>query len=205
MQKEQGFTLIEVLTAIALAAILMTLGAAAFRQYWLVQSLHGGAQETQALFRGLQSRVTSESHPLVYGARMPVGGSQIVGLVKYDPAGGGGGVPTCVQYATDSLNSGSMSAAAQLTFPDVTYSASNPSGFGFVESAETTFCRTSGNLTTPSGGTVTSPSVATTDQYVWFYARGTATAGRVQVVVPVLPDRSRVVQVAGLTARVTAP
>ncbi len=205
MDEEKGFTLIEILTTLALAAIVLTLGASAFRSYWLVRSLEGGAQETQALFRSLQTRVTSESHPLVYGARMPVSGSQTIGLVKYDPAGGAGGVPTCVQYGTAKLNATGMTAAAQLTFPDTTYSPTNVSGFGFVESTETTFCRTSGNLTSDSGGTVTSPPVATNDQYVWFYARGTATPGRVQVVVPALPGRAKTAEVAGLTARVTTP
>lgn len=205
MQNERGFTLIEVLTAIALAAILLALGASSFRNYWLVRSLNGGAQETQALFRSLQTRVTSESHPLVYGARMPVAGSQTVGLVKYNPAGGAGGVPTCVQYGTAKLNATGMSVAAQLTFPDTTYSPTNVSGFGFVASTETNFCRTTGNLTSETGGTVTSPAVATSDQYVWFYARGTATPGRAQVVVPALAGRSRTVEVAGLTARVTTP
>ena len=84
MRREEGFTLIEVLTAIVIAAILMTLVATALRGYWLTRSLHDGAEEIVTGLRHLQERSVSDSHPLVYGAWFKVGSSDW-GSVRFDP------------------------------------------------------------------------------------------------------------------------
>jgi prepilin-type N-terminal cleavage/methylation domain-containing protein len=191
MKDQRGISLIEMLAVMALASIMLTLGAGAMRNYWFVRSLQGGAEEAQNLMRRLQSQVTSESHPRVYGLRF-TSGSGIVGLVRYESG-------NCAQPRTTTLGgSGFGSAGAQATFPNTSYSLTQtgPSNFGFWAGGadpsvvpETAACRTQ-------------LSGASTDQFVWFYARGTATPGRMQITVPALPGRSRTIEVRQLTGRV---
>lgn len=88
MHREDGFTLVEMLAAMALSAILLTLGASALRTYWHNRSLHGAQEQAVTQLRQLQTRVMSESHPLVYGARFTPGTSSW-STVEYQPAAGG--------------------------------------------------------------------------------------------------------------------
>ena len=60
---EAGFTLVELLVAISLALILLSLSAIAFRTFWLTQGLHGAANDVRSQLRQLQQRAESESHP----------------------------------------------------------------------------------------------------------------------------------------------
>lgn len=88
MHREDGFTLVEVLVAMVLSAILLTLSAGALRNYWHNRSLHGAQDQAVTQLRQLQARVMSESHPLVYGARFTPGSSSW-STVEYQPAAGG--------------------------------------------------------------------------------------------------------------------
>src|SRR5918992_1460535 len=80
----EGFTLLEVLVTMVVLAILMTLTGGALCPFWFVQSLEGGQDSILTDLRGLQQRVTSETFPVVYGARFTAGGSRWQN-VKYDP------------------------------------------------------------------------------------------------------------------------
>jgi hypothetical protein len=82
------------------------------------------------------------------------------GVIKYDPAGGGVGTPACTQIRTGSFDAGVFNATVEITAPS------------FAASAEQTFCKTS--LKDANGVSITQPAG---DQYVFFYARGTATGG----------------------------
>lgn len=195
MKREEGFTLIEMMAVMVIAGIILTLGATALRTYWLTQSWTGAADEVVSQLRQQQARVTSESNPLVYGIRFPVAGSSTLGLVRYNP----GPPVTCEQYATATTNSGFGVGGAQVVFPDTSYPAP-PSGYGFQGSAETNFCAAS--ITLAGGGAVTSPPLSTSDEYAWFYARGTATPGRLTIRHTALPGKSISVTVEQLTGRV---
>jgi prepilin-type N-terminal cleavage/methylation domain-containing protein len=84
MSREEGFTLIEVLTAILISAILLTLGATALRGYWFGRALHDGAEQVVIELRNVQERSVSESHPLVYGGWFEVDSAEW-GVVRFDP------------------------------------------------------------------------------------------------------------------------
>lgn len=176
MRNEKGYTLIEVLVVLALGAILLTLSAGALRNFWFVQSLEGATSEVTTQLRRIQVRTTSESNPLVYGARFRFGSSEW-GVVRYDPNGG-----TCTEVETKSLDTGVFSAGARIS--------GNTSLTTFSTTNETTTCRTA--LSAPD------------DQFAFFYARGSATAGQVTVEQPQL-GRIRTVTVAAITGRVTRP
>lgn len=87
MKREEGFSLIELLTVVAIMAILFTLGAFAVRHFWFVRSLEGGKQEMITQLRQIQQRVGAASAPLVYGARFTVGSGEW-DLVEYDTSTG---------------------------------------------------------------------------------------------------------------------
>ena len=160
---QAGFSLIEMLAVIGLIGIVMALAMPSVREYWFVQSLHGARDDLVTEARALQSRVTAESHPAVFGIRFTnEGGWNSLGrwgLVKYQPPAAG--AATCVQYGEGSFDGGVFNATVEIR---------NPS-FTTTPTAEQTFCR--GNLRS-TGGT---PIPASTDQFLFFYARGTATGG----------------------------
>ncbi len=74
-RNESGFTLIELLAVLAITALLMTLGASAFRHYWFKRSLYGSQDLVMTEMRAMQENAVSESHPLVYGLRFELGSS----------------------------------------------------------------------------------------------------------------------------------
>lgn len=161
-----GFTLIEVLVVIAMMSVLLALGAQPLRNYWFKQSLHAARDVVMTEMEGAQSLVTSESHPLVYGVRFSdeagYNSEGRWGLVKYDPTNGPGGTATCTQYATGANDSGIFNAPVRIVA--AAFTPATPT-------TEQLFCRS--NLRTLSGA----PLSATTDEFLFFYARGTATEG----------------------------
>lgn len=85
--REQGFTLIEVLVAIVVMGIVLTLSASAFRTYWLGRSLDTAHGEVISQLQQAQTRTSAESNPWSYGARFRVGSSRW-DVVRYDTATG---------------------------------------------------------------------------------------------------------------------
>lgn len=81
-QEESGFTLIELMSVVALMAILMTLGAMALRRYWFVQALSGARQEIVSQLR-VQQEESRTSAPKVFGARFTEESSDW-NLIQYD-------------------------------------------------------------------------------------------------------------------------
>lgn len=189
---ERGFTFIEVLTAAALIAVLMALAMPAVRQFWFVQSLDAAEDQLISEMRGLQSRVTSESHPLVYGIRFTDSGNWNAtgkwGLVKYDPQGSATG-PTCRQFATGTFDPGAFGAVPSIVGPSFT--GSEPTG-------EQAFCR---QHLRDASGTIAIPAAG--DEFAFFYARGSATAGTLRLDHPNLdPTRDITLRVSALTGRI---
>jgi prepilin-type N-terminal cleavage/methylation domain-containing protein len=84
MHREDGVSLIELLTTLALASVLVAFSALALRHYWFVQSLEKASDQVVTELRAAQQRVNAESHPVVYGVRFDPG-SASWGLVQYDP------------------------------------------------------------------------------------------------------------------------
>ena len=179
--RSAGFTLIEVITASLMILVLTGLAYPPLRSYWFRESLNGAASEMVTEMRGLQSRITAESHPLVYGIRLSTAENMMAegrwGLVKYDPTGGTGGVPGCTQYATGSFDAGIFNATVSIVAPS------------FSASPEGVVCRASLG--------------SASDQFVFFYARGTATGGTLTLNQPSLGSSEDItLQVFPLTGRI---
>lgn len=169
---ESGFTLIEMLVTLMLVSILMTLGAMALRQFWFVRSLEGGRDATITTLRGIQQRVTSASNPLVFGARFAAGSSEW-DLIQFHRV-----TRACVPIRITDLD------------PDQEFDAGvrvSAAAFSdYIDDGEDITALCSEPDTTDIG---------------WFFARGSATPGRVTVTQPNL-NRSETICVAGLTGRV---
>ena len=171
---EGGFTLVELLVGMMMLVVLLGLGAFALRQFWLTHSLRGARTEVVTQLRQIQQRSVSESHPLVYGARFRVG-SPTFGIVKFNPNDTSTTTDdTCVEMSTVTLGSGVRVTAASFT----------------AASGITSLCRAQ-------------IAGASTDEFAFFYARGTATEGNLTVEVPALPDQPLSMGVTPITGRVS--
>lgn len=160
---QRGFSLIEVLTAVALIGILVTLSASSFRTYWLGRSLDSAQGEVKAQLQRTQEQAVSESQPFSFGVRFQVGSSRW-DVVRYNPTSS-----TCTVLAQKSLGNGVIVSSG---------------GFDPAASIATSTCP-------DEAGSI----------FVWYFARGTATAGTLTLRQPVL-DKERTIEVVGLTGKV---
>jgi prepilin-type N-terminal cleavage/methylation domain-containing protein len=111
MHREDGVSLIELLTTLALASVLVAFSALALRHYWFVQSLEKASDQVVTELRAAQQRVNAESHPVVYGVRFDPG-SATWGVVQYDPRKSSN---KCISVGTRSLEGAVEIKAAGFT------------------------------------------------------------------------------------------
>jgi prepilin-type N-terminal cleavage/methylation domain-containing protein len=170
---ERGFTLIEVLVAMALASILMTLGVFALRSYWINRSLEGARAEVGSTMRQLQQQSVSESHPLVFGVRVTPGSGPTTATEKW----------VSLKYNPNPVSGPKCKVLQEMTFSTNVY--------------------VSAAAFEPTGLDVSNCTAGSGHAFVWFYARGTATAGSLTLSHSEL-DRELDVTVSGLTSRIEA-
>jgi hypothetical protein len=164
------------MVVMAITSVLLTLGAFAVRNFWLVRSLSGGQDEIASQMRAVQSKVMAESNPLIYGIGF-VEGTNRWQIVRYNSSG----TPSCAGDGTRRFNAG-------VVISDVNFSTS------LAGSSVTTMrdvCRNNvaGMLTVPNDG------------FVFFLPRGMATSGTVTIRQPNL-GRTATVEVFALSGRV---
>jgi prepilin-type N-terminal cleavage/methylation domain-containing protein len=154
MRRDQGFTLIEILTTIAISAILLSLGATALRGYWFGRALHDGAEQVVSELRNAQERSVSESHPLVYGGWFDEGSAEW-GVVRFDPKDVSvPGDDECV------VVSGPNEFSAGVVVDEVAFEDASPQS------------------------SVCAPAVPDGAEIAFFFARGSASPGEVTLVQP---------------------
>lgn len=188
MKREDGFTLVELLAVIALTSILLTLGVAAIRFFWLGRSLYGERDQVFTNLRTLQQQVVSESNPLVFGAWFKVmtpatdDGSQQWGTFRYRPGTTSPSTPaSCTSTGTHRMDGGVQVSSVE--FGD------SLTGVTSIADVIAT-CRTQ------------VPSSAAANDFVLFLARGTATSGCVTLTQPRRDMEDLTVKVSSLTGRV---
>jgi hypothetical protein len=157
----------------ALLSILVTLGAGAFRHYWLLHSLDSAQGDVASQLRQLQARVASESHPLIFGARFTPGAGEWR-VIRYDQG----------SDRTSDSDDTCTAVGEGRSFGGVTFVGPPDSGF-----------------TTPPGVTLSKCGGNPADMFVIFYAKGTATGGTLTLHSTSL-DRTREIEVSSLTGRV---
>lgn len=170
MRRQEGFTLIEILVAIALASVILTLGASALRSFWLVRSLEGGADGAVTQLRELQESAVSETHPIVFGAHFDVGTSDWR-TVRYDPRLAPGS--QCSIAGTRRFDTGVLVQSAAFEADEAASAACIPLIPG-----------------------------STDTEFVFFFARGSATGGSLTLTHPSLGGRLKTVTVLPITGRV---
>ena len=169
-----GFTLIEVLVVLAITSLVLTLGAGAFRHYWFKRSLYGSQDLIVTEMRAMQEKAVSESHPLVYGLRFQEGSGRWAEVV-YNPK-------------DQSISSDDTCE----------YVGGEPA----VKTFEAGVVVETASFAAPPGLTPSICPAAATGDFVFFYAKGTATSGAVAFGQPSLSDEIGL-SVSALTGRVT--
>jgi prepilin-type N-terminal cleavage/methylation domain-containing protein len=87
---ERGTTLIELIAALALGAILIGLSFGAIRHFWRVNSLEGASGELTSQFRRLQQLAVTGDAGEVYGAVLDLGADSWE-AIRFKPTGPGAG------------------------------------------------------------------------------------------------------------------
>ncbi len=190
IRSEDGMTVVELLVVFIILGLLTTLGAAALRNFWYARALEAAQDDVVTQLRRLQQRTVAETHPLVYGARFPHGGPSATrrtwGIVRFN----GNNLATTADDTCTEIERRSFSAGVE-----VKPSSSPAEGTSFADDYVTRFCRD--RITGAQG----SPS---NDHFVFFFARGNATAGQVTIV-QTATGRTRLACVGGVTGRVSGP
>ena len=180
MERERGFSLIELMFVMALMAILTTMGAFAVRQFWFGRSLTGGQDQVATQLRTLQATAVGEGvSTRYYGAwfNTATATRSQWGTVRYDAVAN-----TCT-------STGAFTFDAGVVVDQVNFSNTGEGGI---------------SVTTPITTCQNLASIPDTADFVFFFSRGTATEStdNLRLNQPRLTGRSEEIRVLGLTARV---
>jgi type II secretory pathway pseudopilin PulG len=180
-RSEAGATLIEVIAALSLMAILITLGFGAIRHFWRVNSLDGASSELTTQFRRLQQEAVTGDSADVYGAVLNPGADRW-NAIRFSPKGPGSADDECDLVETRRLSGGLVGTefmGAGVTISSVEFESPEDGA------PETAACA----------------GIAVSGQTVFFYRRGNATGGYVDLYQDAA-NQTITVAVCSLTGRV---
>ena len=172
MSDERGFTVIELAVVSLLVLILLSLGAASIRHYWRVRSVQSAQDDLVAQMKQAQARSMAESHPLLYGLRLR--------------PGTGPGAASTWGFVRYDYNAQTCQELSSHLFEAGAYVSA--ASFTVLNPGPTEKCRAQ-------------ISGAASDQFVFLFARGSATAGTVTVKADGV-TKTRQVTVDGITGRI---
>lgn len=175
LSAQHGFTVIELLVALGLTAVLLGLSVAPLRTFWFTQSLKGTSDALVGELRKQQEDSVSQAHPLIFGVGFTTGANQMY-VYSFDPKLAGTADDTCTVTAK-SFDSGAFNASVLIDSLTITNDTSAP---------EYVKCQ----------------QAQAADRIMFFYARGTSNGGTVVLKQP-NTGKQRTVTVSGITGRVT--
>lgn len=111
MSHEGGFSMLELMIAIVIGAVMMSVAVLGTKSYYQVRALQGGQDQVVSQMRNAQQRAMSESYPNVYGVRFETGTNRW-GVVKVNATSG-----TCTVVYSYTFEGGTKVDAAGTTFP----------------------------------------------------------------------------------------
>ncbi len=145
---EGGFTMLELIIAIVIASVMMSVAVLATKRYMQVRALQGAQDQVVAQMRSAQQRAMSESYPNIYGVRFQTGTNNW-SVVKVVATTG-----VCSVVYSYTFDGGTTVASVGTSFP------SYPAATG----AWTTACQ---NAT---------PGNSANDQTIFFFPSGSSSA-----------------------------
>lgn len=111
--RENGFTIIELMVVAVIGAVLLGLGGAALRHYTRAKALESAHTTTVSQLRAVQQRSFTEGYPNAYGVRYLKNGTRW-DVVRYNATAG-----TCAVVESHLLTN-SVAIAPSTDFPDST-------------------------------------------------------------------------------------
>ncbi|MDQ3879029.1 MAG: type II secretion system GspH family protein [Actinomycetota bacterium] len=110
---ESGFSMLELMIAIVIGAVMMSVAVLGTKSYFQVRALQGGQDQVVSQMRNAQQRAMSESYPNVYGVRFQTGTNKW-SVVKVNAAAA---TPTCTVVYSYTFEGGTTVDALGTTFP----------------------------------------------------------------------------------------
>ena len=108
---ESGFSLLELMIAIAIGLTMMSIAVIATKRYYQVRALQGGQDQVVSQMRSAQQRAMSESYPNVYGVRFERGSNRW-SVVKVNATSG-----SCTVIYSYTFEGGTTVDSAGTSFP----------------------------------------------------------------------------------------
>ncbi|HVF52663.1 MAG TPA: prepilin-type N-terminal cleavage/methylation domain-containing protein [Actinomycetota bacterium] len=176
---EAGFTLVELMWTMVIFSILAGISMLAVRTYSLKQSLEQAQGDVVAQLNNVQARSVAQSNPIIFGIHFHEGSPNW----------------EMVRFSAGPSSSTSDDTCTASALPDL--------GAGVAFSSGTQFEAASFSIAgPPTNACMGQVPFSSGENFVFFFPRGSATAGSVTVGQPRLEGQTRTITVSAITGRV---